>query len=123
MHEKRSILGRLARFLRWSVSAVLVLFGCQVTLLAFPQILFPDCARAGTLPSLVRPASSTEQGGRLVDTNLLTTLREPEEIPLLWESVFPCHWVVAIDYVLAGCPPSTESVWKLLRHLVPDPAS
>ncbi|MDH3627382.1 MAG: hypothetical protein OEV00_08465 [Acidobacteriota bacterium] len=49
MNTKRSFLRRGARLLGWSVLAVLVLFGCQITLLAFPQILFSDKTEIGTV--------------------------------------------------------------------------
>jgi NAD-reducing hydrogenase small subunit len=79
-----------------------------------------DCARAGSLPSLVRPSAGIAQGGIHADGRVLLTMqREPEEVPLLLDSVFPCHWVVPIDYVLSGCPPSADSVWHLLQQLAP----
>ena len=37
------------RALRWLLLAVALLFGCQLGLLAFPQILFSDSARVGTV--------------------------------------------------------------------------
>ncbi len=49
MSTKRSFLSKCARLLRWLVPIVLVLFGVQVSLLAFPQILFSDSTRIGTV--------------------------------------------------------------------------
>ena len=49
MKTRRSFLSRWARRLRWPVLAVLLLFGFQVTLLAFPQVLFSDKTQVGTV--------------------------------------------------------------------------
>ena len=42
-------MSKCARLLRWLVLAALLLFGVQITLLAFPQLLFSDSARFGTV--------------------------------------------------------------------------
>ena len=44
-----TILNKFFKLLRWLVPAVLVLFGLQVTLLAFPQILFSERVRIGSV--------------------------------------------------------------------------
>ncbi len=49
MNTKKSFLSKCVRLLRWPVGAILVLFGVQMTLLAFPQILFSDSTRIGTV--------------------------------------------------------------------------
>jgi hypothetical protein len=49
MTTRRSVLRKCARLLRWLAPAMLVLFCFQVALLAFPQILFSDSARSGTV--------------------------------------------------------------------------
>jgi hypothetical protein len=64
MNTKRSFLSKCARLLQWLVLTVLVLFGIQVTLLAFPQILFSDSTRIGTV-ELFHDGLAEEQALRL----------------------------------------------------------
>ncbi len=40
------------------------------------------------------------------------------EIPLLLNQVHPIHEVVAVDYVLPGCPPSADVIWTFLTELL-----
>lgn len=40
------------------------------------------------------------------------------ELPLLLDTVVPCHEVVKIDLHLPGCPPSAEAIWTVLGQLV-----
>ena len=40
------------------------------------------------------------------------------EIPLLLNRVYPCHEVVDIDYHIMGCPPSAETLWRVLSALL-----
>lgn len=39
------------------------------------------------------------------------------ELPLLLDKVHPIHEVVKVDYVLPGCPPSADTIWKFLSDL------
>jgi tellurite resistance-related uncharacterized protein len=45
----KAILRRCARPLLWLLSTLLILFGLQITLLAFPQLLFSESFQAGTV--------------------------------------------------------------------------
>jgi len=40
------------------------------------------------------------------------------EIPLLLNQVHPIHEVVAVDYVLPGCPPSADAIWTFLTEFL-----
>jgi NAD-reducing hydrogenase small subunit len=40
------------------------------------------------------------------------------EIPLLLNRVYPCHEVVKIDHFIPGCPPSADTIWDTLVHLL-----
>jgi len=40
------------------------------------------------------------------------------ELPLLLDKVYPLHEVVHIDYSIPGCPPSGDTIWKVLTDLL-----
>lgn len=40
------------------------------------------------------------------------------ELPLLLDKVRPLHEVVEIDYYMPGCPPSGDTIWKVLTDLL-----
>jgi len=64
LNTKKSFLGRSARLLRWPLLALLVLFGFQFTLLAFPQLLFAGKTEIGTV-ALFHDGLAEEQARRL----------------------------------------------------------
>jgi len=82
-----------------------------------------DCATTGGIPALrnmvpleeclreayVHGPSVHNPSGRIPN--------DPE-IPLLLDKVYPAHEVVKIDYHLAGCPPSADTLWKALTALL-----
>lgn len=40
------------------------------------------------------------------------------ELPLLLDKVYPLHEVVHIDYFIPGCPPSADTIWRVLTDLI-----
>lgn len=40
------------------------------------------------------------------------------ELPLLLDKVYPLHEVVQIDVSIPGCPPSGDTIWKVLTDLL-----
>ena len=40
------------------------------------------------------------------------------ELPLLLDKVYPLHEVVHIDYSIPGCPPSADTIWRVLTELL-----
>lgn len=40
------------------------------------------------------------------------------ELPLLLDKVYPLHEVVHIDYSIPGCPPSADTIWRVLTDLL-----
>ncbi len=40
------------------------------------------------------------------------------ELPLLLDKVHPIHEVVKVDYFMPGCPPSADTIWKVLTDLL-----
>lgn len=40
------------------------------------------------------------------------------ELPLLLDKVYPLHEIVSIDYFIPGCPPSSDTIWKVLTDLL-----
>lgn len=40
------------------------------------------------------------------------------ELPLLLDKVYPLHEVVQVDYFIPGCPPSADTIWRVLTDLL-----
>ena len=40
------------------------------------------------------------------------------ELPLLLDKVYPLHEVVHIDVSIPGCPPSADTIWRVLTDLL-----
>jgi NAD-reducing hydrogenase small subunit len=40
------------------------------------------------------------------------------ELPLLLDKVYPLHEVVHIDIFIPGCPPSGDTIWRVLTELL-----
>lgn len=40
------------------------------------------------------------------------------ELPLPLDKVYPLHEIVRIDYFIPGCPPSADTIWKVLTDLL-----
>ena len=40
------------------------------------------------------------------------------ELPLLLDKVYPLHEIVQIDYSIPGCPPSGDTIWRVLTELL-----
>ena len=40
------------------------------------------------------------------------------ELPLLLDKVRPLHEVIHIDYSIPGCPPSGDTIWRVLTQLL-----
>ncbi|HKI83539.1 MAG TPA: NADP oxidoreductase [Candidatus Krumholzibacteria bacterium] len=82
-----------------------------------------ECARTGGIPALRNPIALKEcldeayQSGPTV-YNPSGTIPNDREIPLLLNRVIPCHEVVKVDYHIMGCPPSAETLWRVLTALL-----
>lgn len=86
-----------------------------------------ECARTGGIPAMRNPIPLEECLGEAYQTGL--TVHNPfgaipndPELPLLLNRVYPCHEVVHIDYHIMGCPPSAETLWRVLSALLSDEA-
>jgi NAD-reducing hydrogenase small subunit len=40
------------------------------------------------------------------------------ELPLLLDHVYPLHEVIHVDYFIPGCPPSADTIWRVLTELL-----
>jgi NAD-reducing hydrogenase small subunit len=82
-----------------------------------------DCATTGGIPALRNMVPLEEclreayVEGPTVHNPSGRIPNDPE-IPLLLDKVYPAHEVVKIDYHLAGCPPSADTLWKALTALL-----
>lgn len=84
-----------------------------------------ECAKTGGIPTMRNTIPLKEcmdeayLNGPTV-YNPSGRLPDDPEIPLLLNKVLPCHEVVKIDYHLAGCPPSADTIWAALVALLTD---
>ncbi len=84
-----------------------------------------DCATMGGVPALrntlplVECLEEAYLNGPTV-YNPSGKIPDDPEIPLLLDKVYPCHEVVKVDYFLAGCPPSADTLWQALVALLTD---
>ena len=83
-----------------------------------------ECAIMGGLPAL-RNGIPIEEclaeayfDGPTVKENTTRILPNDAELPMLLDSVYPCHEIVKIDYFLPGCPPSADLIWDALVALI-----
>jgi NAD-reducing hydrogenase small subunit len=79
------------------------------------------CAINGGLPAQ-RNALALEDvlNEVYVHRNKIVNGRIPNdpELPLLLDKVYPLHEVVHIDYAIPGCPPSADTIWRVLTELL-----
>ncbi|MDX2134787.1 MAG: 2Fe-2S iron-sulfur cluster-binding protein [Saprospiraceae bacterium] len=64
-----------------------------------------ECLREAYLTSL-----TSEEGETVVPYH--------EELPKMLDRVYGCHEVVKVDYVIPGCPPSAEHIWKVVKSIL-----
>jgi NAD-reducing hydrogenase small subunit len=82
-----------------------------------------ECAKTGGVPAMRNSIPLKEcleeayLNGPTVH-NPLKQIPNDVEIPLLLDKVYPAHEVVKIDYHLAGCPPSADTIWEALVALL-----
>jgi NAD-reducing hydrogenase small subunit len=98
------------------------------TLVAFREncdilVSLGECAKTGNLPALRNPIPLKEcleeaylKGPTVYNPSGL--IPNDPDIPLLLDKVYPCHEVVKVDYYLAGCPPSADTIWAALNALL-----
>ncbi|MGJ6124368.1 NADP oxidoreductase [Mycolicibacterium sp. Y3] len=82
------------------------------------------CAIWGGVPSLRNPVGLKDC---LAEAYTESLTRPPgsrpvvpfdRRIPVLTNSVYPCHEVVHMDYFLPGCPPSADAILDVLEDLI-----
>ena len=84
-----------------------------------------DCATMGGIPALrnLVPLQECLEEAYINGPSVYNPRGEipnDPEIPLLLDKVYPCHEVVRIDYHLPGCPPSADTLWRVLTALLSD---
>ncbi len=47
-----------------------------------------------------------------------TGVPDDPELPMLLNRVMPVHQLVKVDYVLPGCPPPADMIWKFLTAVI-----
>jgi len=64
-----------------------------------------ECLEEAYLTSI-----TSEQGETIVPYH--------EELPKMLDRVYGCNEVVKVDYVIPGCPPSPEHIWKAVKSIL-----
>ena len=73
------------------------------------------CAINGGLPALRNHLSVSSILEAVYQKDMIPN--DPE-LPLLLDKVYPLHEVVRIDCFIPGCPPSSDTIWKVLTDLL-----
>lgn len=78
-----------------------------------------DCAVAGNVPTLRNPYSVQDIIERAYLEDDLTHPQTPNiHVPPLLAKVRPVHQVVKVDVVVAGCPPSADTIFSVISDLL-----
>ena len=73
------------------------------------------CAINGGLPALRNPLPVSSILEAVYQKDMIPN--DPE-LPLLLAKVYPLHEIVRIDCFIPGCPPSSDTIWKVLTDLL-----
>jgi NAD-reducing hydrogenase small subunit len=78
------------------------------------------CAINGGLPAQRNALSLEEVLNEVYIHRKPANARIPNdpELPLLLDKVHPIHEVVHVDYAIPGCPPSGDTIWRVLTELL-----
>ena len=108
-------------------------FGCHMSLLDIDERLFTllehiefdrsigACAINGGLPAQRNHLPLTTILEEVYHTSpglMNGMIPNDPELPLPLNKVHPIHEVVKIDYFMPGCPPSADTIWKVLTDLL-----
>ena len=73
------------------------------------------CAINGGLPALRNHLSVSSILEAVYQKGMIPN--DPE-LPLLLDKVYPLHEIVRVDCFIPGCPPSSDTIWKVLTDLL-----
>jgi NAD-reducing hydrogenase small subunit len=78
------------------------------------------CAINGGLPAQRNPLDLGDLFRKVYCDRVDDTAQIPNdpELPLMLDQVYPIHEIVRIDYMIPGCPPSADALWKFLTDLI-----
>ena len=78
-----------------------------------------DCAVAGNVPAMRNLFNLDAVLDRAYKENVQFNPQRPSEgVPKLLSPVRPLHAVVPVDLFVQGCPPSADTIWRVLSDLV-----
>jgi NAD-reducing hydrogenase small subunit len=78
-----------------------------------------DCAVTSNIPGMRNPFGVPSIIDRAyVDTVSIPKPAPSSEIPRLLDRVRPVHEVVPVDVFVPGCPPSADTIYKVLSDLI-----
>jgi NAD-reducing hydrogenase small subunit len=78
-----------------------------------------DCAVAGNVPAMRNLFDLDAVFDRAFEETVQHQPQRPREgVPELLATVKPLHAVVKVDLFIQGCPPSADTIWKVLADLI-----
>jgi [NiFe] hydrogenase diaphorase moiety small subunit len=86
-------------------------------------VVFGECAVWGGLPAM---RNTIPLGECLEEAYMNSVTNEPggsgvpynEDLPKILNRVYGCSEIVKVDYVIPGCPPSADHIWKVIKNLL-----
>lgn len=86
-------------------------------------VVMGECAIWGGLPAL---RNTIPLGECLEEAYLNSLISEPgehtvpyhDDLPKILDRVYGCNEIVKVDYMIPGCPPSPNHIWKVVKSLL-----
>lgn len=86
-------------------------------------VVVGECAVWGGLPAM---RNTMPLGECLEEAYLNSVTNEPggvgvpyhEDLPKILDRIYACSEIVKVDYVIPGCPPTANHIWKVIKNLL-----
>ena len=86
-------------------------------------VVVGECAIWGGVPAMRNTVPLSECLEEAYLNSLTSELGETivpyhEELPKMLDRVYGCNEVVKVDYVIPGCPPAADYIWKAVKSIL-----